>query len=279
MFDTIVRSVRALCSAAFSGVYLVDGAMLALVAADGMSPDELAEFSKGYPRPLGPDTVSGRAALECRVVQTPDLGADPDYRRAPGTRVGARTVLGVPLIRDGQAIGSIGVWHSQIKPFSGTQIELLQTFADQAVIAIENVRLFTELGDRNRDLTEALEQQTATSEILRVISQSQTDVQPVFDIHRRRSVADCAAPVRRTCSPSTASWSTSPPASTLNPKYADELRAPVPEAPGRDTAVTRAMQTRGVVDIAGRAGRFRLPDYGELARWRVPQRPVRTPDA
>jgi GAF domain-containing protein len=181
VFETIVSSVRSLCDATFSGVYLLDGEMLSLAASDGMTLDERKAFAAGYPRKIGPDTVSGRAALECRVVQTPDLISDPAYSSAPGTRVGARTVLGVPLMRDSRAIGSIGVWRAEVKPFSETQIALLQTFADQAVIAIENVRLFKELETRNRALTEALEQQTATSEILRVISQSQTDAQPVFD--------------------------------------------------------------------------------------------------
>src|SRR5439155_24732694 len=92
-----------------------------------------------------------------------------------------RTYLGIPIIRDGVPIGAIGCGRREVKPFTATQIELVKTFADQAVIAIENVRLFTELNARNRDLTVALDQQTATSEILRVISSSPTDIQPVLD--------------------------------------------------------------------------------------------------
>jgi len=193
VFDTIVRSVLSLCGAAFSGVYLVDEDTLTLAATAGMSPEATAAFSQGYPRKIGNDTVSGRAALECRVVKTDDLLTDPDYAGAPGTFVGARTVLGVPLVRDGRAIGSIGVWRNEVKPFSDTQVALLETFADQAVIAIENVRLFRTLESRNRDLSEALEQQTATSDILRVISQSQTDVQPVFDAIVKSAVQLCEA--------------------------------------------------------------------------------------
>ena len=97
VFDTIVRSVLTLCGAAFSGVYLVDGETLKLAATAGMSPEATAAFSAGYPRKIGADTVSGRAALECRVVKTDDLLADPDYAGAPGTFVGARTVLGGAL--------------------------------------------------------------------------------------------------------------------------------------------------------------------------------------
>src|SRR5207249_5692780 len=95
--------------------------------------------------------------------------------------VGYRTIAAAPMVRETQAIGVILTWRLETRPFSSKQISLLQTFADQAVIAIENVRLFTELQTSNRDLTTALDTQTATSDILRVISHSQTDVQPVFD--------------------------------------------------------------------------------------------------
>src|SRR5262245_10674097 len=130
----------------------------------------------------GRGSLTGRAALERRTVHIPDVLADPDYQMAEGQRVGGyRTLLGVPMFREGALIGVFALERMEAKPFTDGQITLVRTFADQAVIAIENVRLFTELQTSNHELTTALDTQTATSDILRVISRSQTDVQPVFE--------------------------------------------------------------------------------------------------
>src|SRR5206468_7131131 len=126
---------------------------------------------------------SGRAILERAVVHIPDVDVDdPEYQHHAVTHaIGWRSGLWVPMLREGAPIGVIMVARAVAGPFSDNEVELLKTFADQAVIAVENVRLFTELQATNHELTTALDQQTATSDILRVISRSQTDVQPVFD--------------------------------------------------------------------------------------------------
>jgi two-component system, NtrC family, sensor kinase len=123
--------------------------------------------------------MSGRAFLEGKIVHVPDVRADPDYV-VLDRQFNVRTTLGVPLLREGTPIGVIILQRSTVRPFTDKQIELVTTFADQAVIAIENVRLFDEVQARTRELSEALEQQTATAEVLRVISSSPGELEPVF---------------------------------------------------------------------------------------------------
>src|SRR5262249_39646088 len=139
--------------------------------------------------PLVPGTVNGRAVIERRLVHVTDVQAETNEFPEGATisqREGTRSMVSVPLLREGRAIGTIGVRRFEIRPFGEKQIALLRTFADQAVIAIENARLFNET-------KEALERQTATSEILRVISSSPTDVQPVFEAIAAKAARLCDA--------------------------------------------------------------------------------------
>src|SRR5262249_36093040 len=160
--------------------------LIQYAAEHGRTPQEVEASREAFPQPLGRASVPARAIVDAAVVQVADLREDPEI--ASPLRALFRTVMAVPMLRDGRPIGAITGVRRQVRPFSEEQIALLRTFADQAVIAVENVRLFTELQEKNEALTgahahvsEALEQQTATSDILRVISSSPTDVQPVFD--------------------------------------------------------------------------------------------------
>ena len=183
VFDTIVQSAVRLCNAGNAAVFRTDGRTVYEPANYGGSPEALAATRARYPRPLDMETTPGIAILTRSVVQIPDI-EDPsaiEFVRQSGRLHGFRSVVTVPMLREDEAVGAIIVARREPGRFSDAELELLKTFADQAVIAIENVRLFTQLQASNRELTTALDTQTATSDILRVISRSQTDVQPVFD--------------------------------------------------------------------------------------------------
>jgi GAF domain-containing protein/anti-sigma regulatory factor (Ser/Thr protein kinase) len=182
VFDTIAQSAVRLCDGLFSALFRFDGERLHPVAQHNYTPDALAQLHRAYPARPDRGGGSGRAILDRAIVHIPDNEVDPDYQQQALSRaIGWRSGLFAPMLREGAPIGVIMVTRAEPGPFSANEIELLKTFADQAVIAVENVRLFTELQTSNRELTTALDTQTATSDILRVISQSQTNVQPVFD--------------------------------------------------------------------------------------------------
>src|SRR5262245_22557952 len=181
VFDTIAERAMRLCDAAIGHVLMFDGTLIHLNALANVRPEGVDALRQAFPVAPSQGSGAGRVILTGDVVQIPDVLGDPEYMLTGPAQVAKyRSLLGVPMLHRGHAIGVIGVTRPEPGAFSEEQITLLQTFADQAVIAIENVRLFKELQGSNRDLTRALEQQTSTSEILRVISRSPTTVEPVF---------------------------------------------------------------------------------------------------
>ena len=194
VFNTIAESAVRLCGGQFSFVLRFDGGQIHFAGCHGLSAEGLETFQRLLPRPAGEDTVSGRAILRRAVAQIPDVQADPAYGTLSlAEAVTYRSIAAVPLLRDGDPIGTIAVARANTGLFPDRQIALLQTFADQAVIAIENVRLFDAEQQRTRELSEALEQQTATSEVLKVISSSPGELEPVFKAMLANAVRICEA--------------------------------------------------------------------------------------
>ena len=194
VLDTLVESAARLCEADMASVTRPRGANDAHyhVAHFGFSP-EWFELMQTNPLQPGRKTLIGRTLLEGRTVHIPDVLADPEYS-APNQQLGAfRAALGVPMLRDGIAIGIFMIARRTPRPFTDKQIELATTFADQAAIAIENVRLFDEVQARTRELSESLEQQTATSEVLKVISGSPGELEPVFQTMLENATRICDA--------------------------------------------------------------------------------------
>src|SRR5215471_7024258 len=194
VFDMIAESAARLCEGQFCFVYRFDGQLLHFVAHHSLTPEVLEMNRRAYPAPPSRRTAAARAILERGFVQIPDINSDPDYILGAQAVVGDyRSVVGVPILRDGLPIGSIAVARAQAGLLPDRQIELLKTFADQAAIAIENVRLFEAEQQRTRDLSESLERQTATSEVLRVISSSQGELEPVFQAMLENATRICEA--------------------------------------------------------------------------------------
>ena len=175
VFDAIAERAMTLCDARIGSVARFDGELVHLVAFQGVSRQEAHAMLDAFPMKPGRGALHARCVLEGAPVQIADVLADPQYElKEPARRTGLRSNLAVPMLQDGRVIGSIGVGREQPGMFSEKQIKLLQTFASQALIAIENVRLFNET-------KEALEHQTATAEVLQVISSSVADTGPVFN--------------------------------------------------------------------------------------------------
>jgi signal transduction histidine kinase/CheY-like chemotaxis protein len=246
VLDTLVESASRLCGAPHGLIFRYDGRHCRAVAAY----NNVSGFKELWEEnPIAPSrvTATGRAILESRVVHIPDVLADKEYNPPDGALKQAqklgqyRTVVVVPMMREGAPLGTFTLWKTEVAPFTDAQIELVKTFADQAVIAIENVRLLSEL-------RESLEQQTATSEVLKVISRSAFELQPVLDTLVESAVRICQADIGHIALPKDGGSFTS--AATFG--FSPELKAEFTHLdfkPGRGSVTGRALLERRTVHI------------------------------
>jgi len=191
VFQTMLEKATRICEAEFGGLYLYEDGALRIVASQNLPPEFVAERKRGPIRP-GPNTGLDRAARTKQVVHIADLMADSAYAERDPIRVHAvevlraRTFLAVPMLKEDELVGIIGIYRQEVRPFTDKQIELIKNFAAQAVIAVENTRLLNEL-------RESLQQQTATADVLQVISSSPGELEPVFQAMLENAVRICEA--------------------------------------------------------------------------------------
>ena len=197
VLDTLVESAVRLCDADHAWLFQREGEYFRWVTSFGHATDvraQLRDYFKPRKVPVDRGSITGRAAMEARAVHVPDVLADPEYTWSGAQKIGGyRAALGVPLLHKGTVVGVIFVAKTVPQPFTAKQIELVTTFADQAVIAIENTRLLNELRQRTDDLSELLEQQTAASQVLQVISSSTGELEPVFQAILASATRTCDA--------------------------------------------------------------------------------------
>jgi hypothetical protein len=194
VFEAVVEHSARLCGVdrARANIYRFNGELLRIAATFNVPP-KVREWLEAHPIRPGPHSGTARAALERRTIHIPDVLADPKYTYGAKAVEPYRTILGVPILKGEELLGVLLIYHLEVRPFTDRQIALVETFADQAAIAIENARLFETERQRSRELTESLEQQTATSEVLEAISSSPGDLEPVFAAMLEKAVRICDA--------------------------------------------------------------------------------------
>ena len=249
VFEAIVRSAVRLCDGLHGVVDRFDGELIHFAAQYNYTPDALQMTQRMYPRRPDRTQAAGRAILTGDVVNIADVQADPEYATELAVAGGWRSILNVPMLLRGKPIGTIGVIRGQAGQFPDAQVELLRTFAEQAVIAIENVRLFDELGARNARLAEALEREKATAQILGIISSSPTGVQPTFDAIARSAALLCRADLSGVHRfDGDLIHFVAQHGRTL--EEIEAVRRAFPQRPGRASATARCVLTAAVVQVA-----------------------------
>ena len=261
VFDLIARKAADLCAAKAAAVAIYDGTMLHLATQNGYDPAFANVYATQFPRPVAPDTVMGRTILNRRVEQIEDIAADPAYgmARAPGHW----STMGVPLLRAGTPLGVIAVGRPIIGRFPDNQVTLLQTFAEQAVIAIASAETYRTLQRRTSDLQESLDYQTATSDVLKVISRSTFDLQPVLDALVKTVATLCDADMAAIGRPIGNLWRMA-----ANFGFPSEFEAhqrsrePYPLDPESPTVAAKALREKAPVHIHDVAA---VPGYPEAS--------------
>jgi GAF domain-containing protein/anti-sigma regulatory factor (Ser/Thr protein kinase) len=265
VLDTLVGSAATLCEAEKASIFQRRGDLYHWVSNFGFS-DELVAYAKMHPFTAGSGSTTSRVARSRAPVHIPDVLADPNYMANEYQRLGDyRTILGVPLLRDGEPIGVFIMTRHAVRPFNGRQIELLQTFADQAVIAIENTRLFDEVQARTHDLEEALQQQIATADVLKAISRSAFDLDTVLETLITTALRLCDATYGEIFRRHGDFYRYAASRMDVDPAYLHHERA-AEIAPGRGTLVGRVALGNRAVEIVDA---WNDPEYAEKEEARV----------